>query len=367
MPTIRIDYHQQNKLDLIIHPICKSVGELRSLYPSALICIRTGWLHGPHLELCVVSDTHCDVSPQVEGIKLWITEHPSDRHLDDHEYEKLSSSLGALEGIEGPYLPLRSDNNVALVQNRKLNLVEQHDVLQEPYLRFFDRSTPILFKLAALKLNNTSMATLVKIAMLTRTADQYRPEGLARGYLSLQAHADFFFANFDQSGRFRHRYEEIGEAWREQIALAVQGRPDLATTDEGTRSRITEIIELWDSVLKDTDADIRRAIDLDSSWFDYNPAAFDKESRKQYQEAFAKSGLMMRKIEKGETLQDMLGFADESFFRTANFQAFRVLLNMYYSFLRNLNVSPAERFGLCHLASTSFCTLRGSGISARFH
>jgi hypothetical protein len=361
MPTIRIEYYEKNRLPLIIGPVRQSVEQIRALHPEALIFIRTGWLHGPHLELCVTSEAEMDISPQLELIRNWIKEHPSTTQLKADEYEMLSRKVGVLEGIPGPYLPLRPDNTVELVDYRQPRLVDGHEVLQGSYIRFFDRSTPVLFRLAALKSSDVSLATLVQVAMLARAAGQFEPEGLARGYLSLQAHADFFFANFDRSGHLRRQYERLAETWSEQLELAVLGRPQLAAGNSEAGAQATAIMTIWEEVLADAKAEIQRVIRIDKSWFDYNPTAFPDEMGEEYKEEWASSGLQMRKVEKGETLNGMLGAIDPAFFRSENFQTFRVILNLYYSFLRTLNVSPAERFCLCYLVATTFCRIRDNG------
>jgi hypothetical protein len=361
MPTIRVDYHEKNRLALITDPVRKSVEQIRALHPEVLIFIRTGWLNGPHLELCVASEGEIDLSPQLQLIRNWVKEHPSTTQLKADEYEMLSRKVGALEGIPGPYLPLRPDNTAELVDYHRPRLVDGHEALQKSYIRFFDRSAPILFRLAALKSSDVSLATIVQAAMLARAAGQYEPEGLASGYLSLQAHADFFFANFDREGRFRRQYDRLAEAWSEQLELAVQGSPQLAADSSEAAAQVVEIMKIWEWVLADAKAEIQRVIRIDKSWFDYNPTAFPDEMGEEHKDAFASAGLPMRKIEKGVTLNGMLGSIDTAFFRSDNFQTFRVILNMYYSFLRTLNVSPAERFGLCYLVATTFCRMRDSG------
>jgi len=363
MPTIRIDYHEKNRLPLITGPVRESVEQIRSLHPEALILVRTGWLHGPHLELCVTSEAAIDVSPQLQLIQNWVSKHPSAAQLKADEYEMLSRKAGALEGIPGPYLPLRPDNTAELVDYRQPRLVDGHEVLQGAYIRFFDRSTPVLFRVAAVKSMDVSLGTLVQVALLARAADQFEPEGIARGYLSLQAHADFFFANFDTTGRLRQQYQRMAETWSEQLELAVLGRPQLAAKSSEAAAQVVEAMTIWEEVLADTKAQIQQVIRMDKSWFDYNPTAIPDEigDSPEYREAFASAGMQVRKIEKGDTLNGMLGKVDPEFFRSENFQTFRVILNLYYSFLRTLNVSPAERFCLCFMVATTFCRIRDNG------
>jgi hypothetical protein len=361
MPTIRIDYHEANRLPLITGPVRQCAEQIRVQDYDAQIYIRTGWLNGPHLELCVVRATEADFTRQLKLIQDWMKEHPSKARIATDEYEVLSRKLGALEGIRGPFLPLRPDNTVELVEYRPPRLVDGHESLQDSYVRFFDRSVPILFRLAALKSREISLATLVQVAMLARAADQYEPEGIARGYLSLQAHADFFFANYDRSGSFREKFDRLAESWRGPLELAVQGRPQDAAGSPGAAAQVAEIMKMWEDVLADAKAEIRRVIRVDKSWFDYNPSAFTSELAEEHREAFASAGMPTRKIEPGTTLGGMLGSIDSEFFRSERFQTFRVILNMYYSFLRTLSVSPAERFGLCYLVETTFCNVRDDG------
>ena len=366
MPTIRIDYYEKNRLPLITGPVRKSAEQIRAHHPDALIFVRTGWLHGPHMELCVSSEAEIDVSPQLQLIRNWLKEHPSTTQLKADEYEMLSRKVGVLEGIGGPYLPLRPDNTAELVDYRQPRLVDGHEVLQGSYARFLDRSAPVLFRVAALKSHDVSLATIVLLAMLARAADQFEPEGLARGYLSLQAHADFFFANFDRSGHLRRQYECLAETWTDQLELAVLGRPQITAHNSEAAAQVVEIMAIWEEVLADAKAEIQRVIRTDKSWFDYNPSAIpddlgDAEKYKEAFEVFSSAGIRTRKIEKGETLDGMLGSIDPAFFRSDNFQTLRVILNLYYSFLRTLNVSPAERFCLCYLVASTFCRMRDSG------
>ncbi|MHB8463152.1 MAG: hypothetical protein ACYDA1_10945, partial [Vulcanimicrobiaceae bacterium] len=102
----------------------------------------------------------------------------------------------------------------------------------------------------------------------------------------------------------------------------------------------------------------------DSSWFSYNPSAFPdaqmenrrSESNAHTVKAFADAGIDINtRLERGQTLDAIMQAesADLEFFSSERFQVFRILLNMYYSLLPVLSISPAERFGMCYLVAKS--------------
>ena len=363
MPTIRIDYHEKDRLPLFSGPVQESVHQIRAACPSTLIYIRTGWLFGPHVEICVLGETEPDCTPQVHLIREWLQLHPSLCRLSEAKYEKLSRRAGLLEGIDGPYGPLRSNNMVEVVPYRHPRLVNGHESLQDAYVRFFDRTVPVLFRILSLKASDVSLANLTLIAMLARTADQYEPEGLARGYISLQAHADFFFANFDHSGQFRKRNDAMVQAWREPLEKALRGVPQHATVNRALVAQVREVMQLWKQVLVFAKAEVKQVIRVDKSWFDYNPSVFPDELPDDPAKIklFEDASIAVSRIEKGKTLDELMKNMDPAFFRSENFQTFRVMLNMFYSFLRTLSVSPAERFAFCYAVSTVYCGMRDEG------
>jgi hypothetical protein len=225
------------------------------------------------------------------------------------------------------------------------------------YERFFSASAPLLFELATMKRRSASAATLVLIAMLAHAADQLEPDGIERGQISLRAHADFFFANFDRAGRIRAHFDALAERWSEALDRAVALRPDEAV-DPGQAASAKAIVDGWRRVVADTKADIREVISVDSSWFYYNPAAFSDELGDTHRAAFEQAGISTDRIRRGATLDGMADTIDSAFFTSEAFQSFRVLLNLAYSLLPTLSYSPAERFGMCHMIGT---TLRRAG------
>jgi hypothetical protein len=352
MPAIRISYHSKDRLPLITGPVRQAFDALKASDPDLPLFFRSGWLQGPHLDLCLVGDSPVDLAPPLATIRSWLDAHPSTAVLDPGEYARTSRQLGALEGIKGPFLPLRPDNRVTVEDYRPPRLVDGHEVLQRSYRGFFSASAPALFEVAALKARDPAAATLVLTAMLALAADQLEPEGLARGYISLQAHADFFFANYDSSGRIRAHFERMEESWRSPIDLAVKGRPDLAVGGD-LAPNVARIMSGWSEVLAWTKADIQRVIAEDDSWFYYNPGAFPDAPDPEHMEAFAAAGLGSREIGRGATLERIAGGVDVEFFQSPEFQTCRIILNMYYSLLPGISVSPAERFGMCFLVAES--------------
>lgn len=360
MPCLRISYHAKDRLPLLTGPVRAGYYSLRERYPDARILVRSGWVRGPHYDLCATLgeaavDADIDMTPEREAIEEWIAVNPSSAPFTPEEHAASSHKLAALEGVSEPLVPLRPDNTVEAAEYRPPRLVDGHEALQDTYAEFFAMSAPLLLDLAELKSRNGSAATLVLAAMLAHTADQLDPHGIERGYLSLQAHADFFFANYDEGGGMRAYFDRVAEASIEPMRFAIEGRPAEAV-DEELATLVSEIMDRWTAITAETKAAVKKVVDTDDSWFYYNPSAFrGNEAQADHREAFAKAGMEEREIKAGATLDGIFdsGAMDDEFFRSKEFQTYRVLINAFYSLLPVISVSPAERFGLCHLVTAA--------------
>lgn len=359
MHCIRISYHAKDRLPLITGPVRQCYEAVRASHPAAQISMRSGWFRGPHLDLCIASEAPVDCASELALMQAWIDENPSTELLIEAEYDALSRKLGALEGVSGPFTPLRPNNAVAIEEYRPPRLVDGHEVLYPVYERFFSAAAPLLFDLAEMKRTNPAASTLVLVGMLAHAADQLEPHGIERGQISLLAHADFFFANYDSSGRIRTHFDAMAERWSEALDLAVERRPEEAVGAEQSAAA-ARIMEGWRGVIADTKAEIEEVIRVDSSWFYYNPAAFEEELGDTHQAAFDDAGLSTDKIRRGATLDSMADTIDTEFFTSEAFQSFRVLLNLYYSLLPTLSISPTERFGMCHMVAETLRRARSA-------
>ncbi|MEL7217766.1 MAG: hypothetical protein AAGK01_04960, partial [Pseudomonadota bacterium] len=259
---------------------------------------------------------------------------------------------------------MSKDNTVEIAEYRAPRLVDGHEALQPTYVAFFNRVAPILLDLAELKQENKSATTLALAAMLAHTADQLEPHGIERGYMSLQAHADFFFANYDKTGAVRANFDRIAQSSQHLFTHVMDGRPGDAV-EARFAPVVQQIFVAWKQVMADTKDDIVSAIEKDDSWFYYNPGAFrGNVAEEQHRDAFAQAGVEERAIEAGETLDTIFdnGTMDHEFFSSREFQTYRVLINAFYSILPVVSVSPAERFGMCHLVTLAH--LRSVGEDA---
>jgi hypothetical protein len=353
MPVIRVSYHAKDRLPLILGPLRQSHESLKARRPDAAVFLRSGWLRGPHLDLCVIADDPPpDLDVEIAAVRDWVQAHPSAADLNAEDYEQSSRQLGALEGVPGPYGPLRPDNNVSEARYRPPRLVQGHEALQAQYVEFFDSATPLIFDLAALKAQSKTAFTFALLAMLARTADRLKIDGQVRGVASLRAHAEFFFANYDASGRVRAHFDQLEPGWRPVLRELVLGTEPSEALDASDRARIEDIVRSWKVVLDATMASVRQASRQDSSWFYYNPSAFTDEKEQKYATSFAEAGIDAP-IRPGATLDQLNKNFDSDLFTSEDFQVFRITLNMFYSILPVLSVSPAERFGMCDLVSAT--------------
>ncbi|MHB8462041.1 MAG: hypothetical protein ACYDA1_05300, partial [Vulcanimicrobiaceae bacterium] len=186
MPVIRTSYYAKDRLPLITGPVRRCYEQLREEDPDAALFLRSGWLRGSHLDICVFPSQSAavDFEPHARQIQEWVDTHPSTATIVPEEYLSLSKKLGALEGVPGPFTPLRDDNVVEVEAYTPPRLVDGHEVLQDAYVDFFNRSAPLIFELAALRQQNQGVSSMVLIGMLAQAADQLKPEGISRGYIS---------------------------------------------------------------------------------------------------------------------------------------------------------------------------------------
>jgi len=348
MPVIRISYYDKNRTALLSGPVRQAVESLRDLHPDDFVFLRSGWLQGPHLDICVLPDRGQDLSRHMDLIQAWIDQHPSQIRLEDEVYDRQSRRLGALEGVDGPYLPLRPDNGAEIADYRQPRLVDGHYALQDAYVHFFHAAAPVVLMLADLRDGNELAFTVALLAMLSATTQRLRSDSGKKGFVSLQAHADFFFANYDADGKARAQFDAIRMSHHALFQAAVLDQ-NFAGLSGGTAATVAGIARAWDGVLDTTEADVKRRAEADSSWFYYTPAAFPDANEPKYRQAFADAGMADTTIKRGRTLETI--DVDSAFFSSPEFQIFRIILNMFYSMLPSLSVSPMERFGLCYIVS----------------
>lgn len=357
MRAIRINYHQRNRLPLVTGPVTEAFAALKEGKPDRSVFFRSGWLYGPHIDLCILDEQIEEkvIEAQLARIRDWIDANPSTENVSEAEYLATAKKLGSLEGVPGPYLPLRPDNTVELSRYRAPRLVDDHDVLQPAFVEFFSITAPSLLKIAQIKQRESGVATMLLVAMLARAADQFEPYGIARGYISLRAHADFFFANYDRNGASRARFDALAARWRSALVDAIGPAVELGRA-EGLNDICAELLAGWSHILVMAKAAVRRAAETDRRWFDYSPDKFPEQQDPALIEQFRAAGLTGT-IKKGATLEAVLeklkAQGETDFFASEQFQTFRIILNMFYSLLPAVGVSPAERFGLCHMVATT--------------
>ncbi|MBV7260301.1 lantibiotic dehydratase C-terminal domain-containing protein [Erythrobacter crassostreae] len=357
MTAIRIDYHDPERLGLIAGPLKESFDALREQNRDAAIFLRSGWKHGPHLSLCVIGDTINDdaIARECEKLREWVDTNPSDVRLTEDAYLANARKLGTLEGIEGPYLPLNPDNTVQVVEHSPPRLVDGHDVLQPLYLRYLSDTAPLLFEISSLKQNNNNLASLLLMAMLAKSASHYRPYGIERGFISLRAHADFFFANFDQSGKIKQRFDTLATGTASLLDDAIGNAQEIGKA-EGKQDTVQSVLRRWSEILEETRVSIDAAADADDGWYSYTPMSFPEEQEEALAGQFQDAGIDAT-VSKGDTLTKVheahAEGLDTSFFSSREFQTFRIIVNMFYSILPPLGISPVERFGMCHLVASA--------------
>ena len=279
--------------------------------------VMTGWRFGPHLDLCADADSRrpIDWRPFGQALAEGASRHPAAGGPEEREpsYLRRASLLGQIEGVPPPYLPRRPHGAVDLLPMAAGDRVDALRAIGLSLLR-----APLVE--AAATVHDGALLAQVAEAFLALAASH--PYGIRFGTFSLRSHAEAFLHWAAPDADYRALFEErLGKdrAVLEQLVRRIQDGVAGEPTGRWADAFHNCLAELTGEVTND-DLDALTPPTAGPTRRDDGPSPFHA--------AINASGVI-----------------DDP---PAWFAGYRLTINLFYQVLPALDVSPLQRFYLCH-------------------
>lgn len=349
--TIRVAYFEKDRTALLLGPIREAVDAVRTRFGPVTMALQTQWKFGPHLELSFDgTPPRAEVFDLVSSIVTpWLLAHPSTEVLDPDAYMALSAKLGMSELEPGPYAPLLEDNSLSLVPYRPAGALPIAELAESKHL-FLSEALDLQFELLAMKEGSADAFSLTLIAMMAVCGTTYVPHGLSRGFMSFRSHAEYFFAAYDDQGKLRRQFDAFDAAKSGQVDAIMQavagGNLERLPLPEAHR----EVVRKWAGVVRHTAERNERIVRENHDALVANDT-FDtlvKDLTATAPVEFQARARSRATSELGNAFDEEEGHRIQS---SPEFIAFRTSVNFFYLILPTLDVSPLQKFCLCHLVA----------------
>jgi hypothetical protein len=352
--VIRIAYFNQDRSELMLGPIKEAIAIAKSQYSVAEVMVQPHWKFGPHVDLsikCDKNEFHAEIFPKIKvHLEQWLKVNPSDVVLEDESYQELSKKIGMFELDAGPYLPLLKNNSVSVVnyQSSQNLIIPEFAASKEKML---SDSLDLLMNLFQEKQKSPDEFFLALVAILSISGNSYRPKGLIGGYMSLRSHADYFFAAHDSKGQLRQHFDNMdnkkGALVDDIISCCCEQRFD----DLPLNSSLKRVIGQWQIIVDEMS---ERHKEIVAEHYDYlaeqsvhidAAEAMKDNLPEDFRQVFESKEI----TELGEYfLNSEEGLNAQ---KAPEFMAYRTNVNFFYFLLPILEVSPIQKFCLCHLVA----------------
>jgi hypothetical protein len=354
--VIRVAYFDPDKSNLLLGPITQAVELVKQNKFVNKVMIQPHWKFGPHVDLMIKTDEatfHDQLFPQISALlQDWLSAHPSTTLLDPVEYEALSRKIGMFELESGPFLPLLQNNSVEIVDYvaSANSLLPAFSLSKETVL---SESTDLLLTLLKAKKEEPDAFFLTLIGMLATTGDSFAMDGLSRGYMSLRSHADYFFSAHDNKGQLQKHFDQLDENKRESVDDIVKKLCSQKFDELPLPKHLRDILQQWHTITADMSARHVNIVNENYEHLANQTAHLDKAEAlkdtlpEEFVKAFSSKsitelGEYFINSEEGQRVQ-----------KSQEFMVYRTNVNFYYLLLPILEVSPIQKFCLCHLVANS--------------
>lgn len=352
--VIRIAYFNQDRSELMLGPIKEAIAIAKSKSSVTEVMVQPHWKFGPHIDLsikCDKNDFHAEILPKIKAcLEQWFKENPSDVVLEDKSYQELSKKIGMFELDAGPYLPLLKNNSVSVVnyQSSQNLIIPEFAASKEKML---SDSLDLLMNLLQEKQKNPDDFFLALVAILSISGNSYRPKGLIGGYMSLRSHADYFFAAHDSKGQLRQHFDNMDNKKGSLIDDILRCCCEQRFDDLPLNSSLKNVVGQW-QIIVDEMSD--RHQEIVAEHYDYlaqqsvhidAAEAMKDNLPEDFRQVFESKEI----TELGEYfLNSEEGLKAQ---KAPEFMAYRTNVNFFYFLLPIIEVSPIQKFCLCHLVA----------------
>ncbi|MBF7073484.1 lantibiotic dehydratase [Glaciecola sp. MH2013] len=354
--VVRVAYFDQDKTRLMLEPITEAIEYAKSHAHVEKVMMQPHWKFGPHVDVMIYTDDDSfnqTIYPHLQMQLInWLTHNPSTTALDPQEYEVLSRKIGMFELERGPFLPLLENNSVSVVDYApsENSLLDAFSKSKEQVL---SDSTDLLLELLKVKQSDPDAFFMALLGMLAITGHSCLIKGLARGYMSLRSHADYFFSAHDRKGQLKANFDQLDERKAKAIDELVKKLCDEDFDQVALPKELQTILQKWHQIttsmterhvgiveqnhaqLSAQTSHLEKAESLKDTLPEDFVATFSNKSITELGEFFINS-------EEGQKAQ-----------KSKEFMVYRTNVNFFYLLLPILEVSPIQKFCLCHLIANS--------------
>lgn len=342
---LRINFHDEEKSSLFSDCLVPLALEGQRHVGIRAAWIQSHWLFGPHAVIYLHGDPQTlgtivqDFAARIEN---YLGLNPSAKTIDPEAHERASQELGRLELVEPPYLPLRADNSVELVQGhpsdtflRSAEAVElKGQIIGDGLLRLLGTDGQVASGTTAVDVAFRGMAAI---------ACSYPQWGLISGYQAFLSHWKEYFFWADEDGRLSRPLLESYAAQRTQLVALVESMQQ-APPGEETGDRFLDGWKLW------VDAALPQAMGLATTG-DILP--FPHPSRLEQAAKFSKETEIQWSGSDERDYSDFhRAFRKLDFTKLGNgtdFAAYRFIINNFFELLPLMGITPMQRYSLAFL------------------
>ncbi|MCY7294753.1 lantibiotic dehydratase C-terminal domain-containing protein [Alteromonas sp. a30] len=360
--VLRVAYFENDKSRILLGPIADVVEQIK--HKGLPVYVTSHWKFGPHIDVLVECDKavfESDIYPACSTrINAWLAENPSKTELVPEQYEKLSYQLAMSELEPPPYLPLMNNNSVLVARyerSQSINIEGFHDTKE----RFLVGSTPLLFALLKLKQADSNVFFTTLVYMLAASAAQFRPDGIRRGYISFRSHAEYFFENYDQGDQLRAKFDALDKNYAPFIDANIQQvaekQVDATQLHPGQKAILSSWQEVLDNAFEDNLSVVNSnyesiiSEDNDVSSTEQNFGVLAEQISSNVPDEINKPS---REYNTGKVVNSAMNHEEgRRLFRSHEFIAYRTTVNYFYLLLPVLDITPIQKFSICHLVANS--------------
>lgn len=352
--VIRVAYFDDRRA-LMTGPVQDVIDLARSRYGVERMFVLPHWKFGPHVDLVIHADPDCfhlALYPEAKAIlEDWLRAHPSPTTIDPAAYEELSRRVAVFEIEPGPYLPLLKNNSVRTVpyaHARSLVL----PVIGRSKEQVLSESLDLLTALYRHNAEDKDAVFLTLFAMLAATA--HTPQGgMAAGYMSMRSHADYFFAIHDVSGALRQRFDAVEARRGGELEAIVRAVADKRLDQLPLAPALRAIVGDWMAIIHAAQERHQAIVaehyeELASQTRHIDMARqMERDDPSDFRERIA--GRKVSEI--GDAFLNTE--AGRARLRRPEFLTYRLTVNLYYALLPILEVTPVQKYLLCHLLANT--------------
>ncbi|EKE87550.1 lantibiotic dehydratase C-terminal domain-containing protein [Idiomarina xiamenensis] len=360
--VIRIAYFENDKSALLLGPLKHVIEDI--LKPAKITAyLQSHWKFGPHIDLTLqCSQNQFDACyPRIKAqLDDWLKQHPSTTELQPEAYEKLSYQLGMSELASPPYLPLLTNNSVSIAA---YELSESVDIeaLHQNKVQFLQATCELTLALVALKQQQQNEFFVALILMMGMVAMRFQPDGIRRGYISYRSHAEFFLENYDQSGALRQKFDALDQRLQSVVDDSLAKLTREQWSQLSLSSTVMQLLRQWSAIVDETYAqqlatvtDNYQAFIDDDDEVSKSERHFVKMAEQVSSQVPSHIKTIDRDFNTGKVVKSALQHEQgKQLFRSKPFIAYRLTVNYFYLLLPTLEISPVQKFSLCHILANA--------------